>query len=70
VSSRACPKSGCVADELSVDDVGEASFEAAQRFSVALSGSAFSSVVGPPRGLTGDLSDGHRVQAAVVLDAL
>lgn len=38
---RVCPKSGCVADELSVDDVGEASFETAQRFSVAFAGAFY-----------------------------
>ncbi len=27
MSSRVDPKSGCVADELSVDDVGESAFE-------------------------------------------
>jgi hypothetical protein len=52
---------------LSVDDVGEASFEAAQRFSVTLSGGSLSSVVVPPRGIAGDLGDGHGVQAAVEL---
>jgi hypothetical protein len=67
VSFRARRKSGRVADELSVDDVGEASFEAAQRFSVALASGAFSSVVGPSRGITGDLGDGHGVQTAVEL---
>jgi hypothetical protein len=39
------PKSGRVADELSVDGVGEASFVTAQRFSVALAGGAFSSAI-------------------------
>lgn len=44
MSSRVCPKSGCVADQLAVDDVGESSFEAAQHFSVAFAGGAFSPV--------------------------
>ena len=52
--SRVCPKSGCVADELSVDDVGEASFDAAQRFSVAFAGSPFSSVVVPSWAIAGE----------------
>lgn len=52
---------------MSVDGVGEASFEAAQRFSVALAGGAFSSVVGPPWGVAGDLGDGHGVQTTVEL---
>jgi hypothetical protein len=52
---------------LSEDNVGESSFEAAQSFSVALSVGAFSAVVGPPRGITGDLDDSHGVQAAVEL---
>jgi hypothetical protein len=35
VSSRVCPKSGCVAHLLAVDVFGESSIVAAQRFSVA-----------------------------------
>jgi hypothetical protein len=52
---------------LSVDDVGEAAFEAAQCFSVAFAGGALSSVVVTSWGIAGDLRDGHGVQAAVEL---
>src|SRR4051812_43304481 len=60
-------RSARVTDELSVDGVGEASFEAAQGFSVALAGCSLSSVVGPSWSVSADLGDGHGVQAAVEL---
>src|ERR1700739_4923426 len=68
MSRRACPyRCRRVAQELSVDGVGEASFETAQRFSVALAGGALSSVVATPLGVTGDLRDGHGMQTTVEL---
>jgi hypothetical protein len=56
-----------IAQDLRVDHVGEASFRAAQRFPVALAGLAFALVVGPARGVTLDLGDGHDVQGVVEL---
>ena len=68
MSRRACPRSCCrVAEELAVDGIGEASFEAAQCFSVALAGGSLSSVVGPSGGVAGDLGDRHGVQTTVEL---
>jgi hypothetical protein len=51
----------CVSEDGAVDDVAVASFEAAQRFSVALSGGSFGLVVGATLGVLGDLGDGHDV---------
>jgi hypothetical protein len=68
VSRRACPYSCCrIAQELVVDGVGEASFEAAQCFSVALAGGSFSSVVRSSGCVAGDLGDRHGVQTVVEL---
>jgi hypothetical protein len=54
-----------VVDETAVDDVGEASFQCAQRFAVALAGLSFALVVGAALGAVADLGDRHDVQGVV-----
>jgi hypothetical protein len=57
----------CVADELSVHDVGQAPFQTPQGFVVTFALRSLPQVVGPARGVLADLGDGHDVQAAVEL---
>lgn len=56
-----------VLDHGAVDDVGQASFEASQRFFVILPGRAFGLLVGLARGISADLGDGDDVQGVVQL---
>ena len=67
MSSRVCPQSGCVAAQLSVDDVGQPPFQASHRFFVALAFGSFPQVIGPSRGVLPDLGKGHDVEAEVEL---
>lgn len=56
-----------VAQELSVDDVGEPRFQAPQRFFVALACGSFAAVVGAPGRVVSDLGDRHDVQCVIEL---
>src|SRR5262249_14258212 len=61
---------GCgpgVMDELSVDEVGQTAFQAAESFFVALAGRSFAAVVGASGGIAGELGDRHHVQGVVEL---
>ena len=49
----------CVAEQLSVDEVGEAPFQAPHSFVVTLALGSFPQVVGPARGVLANLGDGH-----------
>src|ERR1700741_3333011 len=53
----------CVADQLSVHDVGQAAFQAAHGFVATLAVGSFPQVVGPSGGIVADLGEGHDVQA-------
>jgi hypothetical protein len=56
-----------VAGNCAVDDLGESSFEAAQSFFVALTGSAFALAVDLSGRLATNLGDGHEVERVVEL---
>ena len=58
MSSRARLPSGRVAEQLSVDDVGQAPFQASHCFLVALSVGSFPQVVGLAWGVLPDLGEG------------
>lgn len=68
MSSRACRYGWCcVAEKLPIDNIGESSLQAAQRFPMALTCGAFAAVIGAARCVSADLGDGHGVQHAVQL---
>ena len=67
MSSRARLLFGCVADQLSVHDVGQAAFQAAHGFVVIFAFGSFPQVVGPAGGIVADLGDGHDVEAEIEL---
>ena len=67
MSSRARLLFDCVADQLSVHDVGQAAFQAAHGFVVIFAFGSFPQVVGPAGGIVADLGDGHDVQAEIEL---
>ncbi len=67
MSFRACRHCGRVADELAVDGVGQTSFQAAHRFSVALALGSFPQIVGSTWSVLPDLGEGHDVKAEVEL---
>jgi hypothetical protein len=57
----------CVADQLSVHDVGQAAFQAAHGFVVIFAFGSFPQVIGPAGGVVADLGEGHDVQAEIEL---
>ena len=63
VSSRARPQSGRVAQQLSVDDIGQTPVQASHRLFVALAFGSSPQVIGPARGVLPDLGKGHDVEA-------
>ncbi len=67
MSSRARLLFECVADQLSVHDVGPAAFQAAHGFVVIFAFGSFPQVVAPAGGIVADLGDGHDVQAEIEL---
>jgi hypothetical protein len=67
VSSRARLLFDCVADQLSVHDVGQAAFQAAHGFVVIFAFGSFPQVVAPAGGVVADLGDGHDVEAEIEL---
>jgi hypothetical protein len=64
---RLCAAAICagVGDELFVDGVGQASFQAAEGFSGCLALGEFASVVGAAFGVVAELDDGHDVEDSV-----
>ena len=67
MSSRARLLCDCVADQLSVHEVGQAAFQAAHGFVVIFAFGSFPQVIGPAGGIVADLGEGHDVQAEIEL---
>jgi hypothetical protein len=59
VSSRARLSFDCVADQLSVHDVGQAAFQAAHGFIVIFAFGSFPQVIRPAGGIEADLGEGQ-----------
>jgi hypothetical protein len=62
VRTRTIPFDRDITEVLTVDDVGQAPFEAAQGFLVGVAFGAFTEVVGTPSGMLTGLGDRHAVQ--------
>ena len=67
VSRESWSAGGGVAEELVVDDIGQASLGAAERLFIGVALGAFAEVVGAPGGMLTGLGDGHDVQGEVEL---
>ena len=67
VRTRTIPFDRDITEELTVDDVGQAPFEAVQGFLVGVAFGAFPEGVGTPSGMLTGLGDGHHVQGEVEL---
>ena len=62
VRTRTIPFGRDITEELTVDDVGQAPFEAAQGFRVGVAFGAFTEVVGTPGGMLTGWVTAHDVQ--------